>query len=1080
MKNVIILIISIFGLFKSFTGYSQCTHTIQLTDTWGDGWNGGTVSVSVNGTVVLTNITLASGAGPANFTFTASTGQTIRVFRTAAGSFPGEMRVRVNNNAGTAVIALVQPVNGTATTGGSTGTGSCVVPPTPPINDLVCSASVLGCGGTLAGTTVNATNSGTGEGGSCGTAQTQPGVWYVVAGNGQIMTASLCATAWDSKISVYSGPNCSTLTCVGGVDDNGPACASSSASYSWNSVLGTNYYVLVHGYGSTSAFSINLSCSAPATPPANDLVCSATAITCGQTIAGTTINATNSGTGEAGSCGTTQGYPGVWYSVVGNGQTMTASLCGTAWDSKISVFSGPNCSTLTCVGGVDDNGPACTGASASYSWSSVSGTTYYILVHGFNTNSAFNVNLTCSSPAWTDAWVSMNTGSSNWCAGETRTISVTVTNTGTNTWTNASPDINIGVKWNAEADYFVRTDANGLASGATQTYFFNVTAPMTLGSNNLSFDVVNEANFWFANNINGGGPGNVVFTSPAITINPYPTVTASADVTACHGQQAQLNASGSAGSGNLAVTISGIGFLDEISWTLTNSLGTVIGSGGNYPTGSTNVIPIGSAANGPYSFYLEAQGTFNDNDVDYNITCNGISVLSGSVLGGGTTTQSVSSCVSTATVSYAWSPTTGLNNSAIANPIATPGATTTYTVTATVNGCSATDQVDVILPTAGTALGNDNESATCLVNQNGWIHFYHSSGRLLASINSLGQDLGNVSVTSYVDVTNASVPACSNSNPIYNTSVMQRHWVITPSIQPSTPVQIRLPYSNAEFSSLTGISTVNANPNDDVFIPADVKLNKYSGPLNVNASALDNCSGAGGSGGTTQHNPTASGVATAYSTVGSAYYSEFSIPGFSEFWLNGNLSASPLPVELVSFNANCLENGSIDVSWVTATEHNASHYVVDKSVEGTTWATVATVQAAGNSTTTLNYSLNDAERKAGDVYYRLTQYDVDGKNKVYDPISIDCSTDITKSTIVTYPNPSSNSFYVELNAVNAEGFAILSIIDVHGSVVSSRSIEVKKGLTVISVDDLTVSPGMYYISVQSENDKFELVKHIVK
>lgn len=42
---------------------------------------------------------------------------------------------------------------------------------------------------------------------------------------------------------------------------------------------------------------------------------------------------------------------------------------------------------------------------------------------------------------------------------------------------------------------------------------------------------------------------------------------------------------------------------------------------------------------------------------------------------------------------YSWSPATGLSNPNIANPVATPASTTTYTVTVTQNGCTATDQV---------------------------------------------------------------------------------------------------------------------------------------------------------------------------------------------------------------------------------------------------------------------------------------------------------------------------------------------------------------------------------------------------
>ncbi len=61
-------------------------------------------------------------------------------------------------------------------------------------------------------------------------------------------------------------------------------------------------------------------------------------------------------------------------------------------------------------------------------------------------------------------------------------------------------------------------------------------------------------------------------------------------------------------------------------------------------------------------------------------------------------------------VSYAWTPTTGLSSSAVANPSANPSVTTTYTLTSTdiSSGCTATDQVvvtvDAILPAINAGL----------------------------------------------------------------------------------------------------------------------------------------------------------------------------------------------------------------------------------------------------------------------------------------------------------------------------------------------------------------------------------------
>lgn len=139
-------------------------------------------------------------------------------------------------------------------------------------------------------------------------------------------------------------------------------------------------------------------------------------------------------------------------------------------------------------------------------------------------------------PAYQAEFISMDFGSSVWCAGETRTVSVTVMNSGQATWTDApSPlfDINIGVKWNTNgaswADYYVRTNANNLAPGETATYSLTITAsnfidgtgyttPLATGINNLTFDVVKEADCWFGNNNGSCGPGNSVFTSPNLTI----------------------------------------------------------------------------------------------------------------------------------------------------------------------------------------------------------------------------------------------------------------------------------------------------------------------------------------------------------------------------------------------------------------------------------------------------------------------------------------------------------------------------------------------------------------------------------
>ena len=184
-----------------------------------------------------------------------------------------------------------------------------------------------------------------------------------------------------------------------------------------------------------------------------------------------------------------------------------------------------------------------------------------------------------------------------------------------------------------------------------------------------------------------------------------PVVNAGNDVIICAGATGQLNgtvtagSTSSGGSGSvMTVTISSGGWLDMVSWSLTNAAGTIVGSGGPYALGSTNTATIATPGAGPYSFYLETQGIICDNTASYTVTCNGTTVLSGSLGPCLATTLTVASCTgspSTAPITYVWSPATNLSSTTILNPTANPTTTTTYTLTATQGTCTSQDQMTV-------------------------------------------------------------------------------------------------------------------------------------------------------------------------------------------------------------------------------------------------------------------------------------------------------------------------------------------------------------------------------------------------
>ncbi|MFP9112791.1 fibronectin type III domain-containing protein [Flavobacterium sp. RHBU_3] len=75
----------------------QCSYSFILTDSFGDGWNGNTMSVMQNGIVVGT-LNLASGAGPVTVTVPLCDGIPFTLFWNSGGSWATEVGVSVQNN----------------------------------------------------------------------------------------------------------------------------------------------------------------------------------------------------------------------------------------------------------------------------------------------------------------------------------------------------------------------------------------------------------------------------------------------------------------------------------------------------------------------------------------------------------------------------------------------------------------------------------------------------------------------------------------------------------------------------------------------------------------------------------------------------------------------------------------------------------------------------------------------------------------------------------------------------------------------------------------------------------------------
>ena len=273
-------------------------------------------------------------------------------------------------------------------TGSSTSFNICVkVPPPPPANDNCAGAIAFptvptnGDCVTLTGNTASASQSQT----ACTGSGADDDIWFsfVAPGSTIILDLTAISGSSDRVHQIFSG-TCGSLVSV--------KCSDPESSTTTGLTTGETYYVRVHTYSTGNSTSFNICLRTPRPVPVNDLCSNAIALSCGQTLSGYTDSSTSD---SAPTCNTfTNTSPGVWYTFTGNGGTATISLCGSTFDTKLSVYTG-NCAGLTCVTANDD---FCS-LQSQVSFATTPCVTYYVLVHAYLTNVGnFTIAATCTAP----------------------------------------------------------------------------------------------------------------------------------------------------------------------------------------------------------------------------------------------------------------------------------------------------------------------------------------------------------------------------------------------------------------------------------------------------------------------------------------------------------------------------------------------------------------------------------------------------------------------------------------------------------------------------------------------------------
>lgn len=188
------------------------------------------------------------------------------------------------------------------------------------------------------------------------------------------------------------------------------------------------------------------------------------------------------------------------------------------------------------------------------------------------------------------------------------------------------------------------------------------------------------------------------------------------------------------------------------------------------------------------------------------------------------------------------------------------------------------------------------------------------------------------------------------------------------------------------------------------------------------------------------------------------------------FFTFGYVILNPLPVELVTFDAQAVEaTQSVRLTWSTATEINNAYFTIEKSKDAAHWSLLGQLPGSNQSNAVQTYEMNDHRPLEGVSYYRLSQTDFDGTVSVEGVRSVIFN---HKIDVLIYPNPAADVLNVK-----GKNIAVLELYDASGKAVSAEA-TAYDGLWTLPT--ATLPRGVYYLKITTTDGKTQTEKVVLE
>ena len=173
-----------------------------------------------------------------------------------------------------------------------------------------------------------------------------------------------------------------------------------------------------------------------------------------------------------------------------------------------------------------------------------------------------------------------------------------------------------------------------------------------------------------------------------------------------------------------------------------------------------------------------------------------------------------------------------------------------------------------------------------------------------------------------------------------------------------------------------------------------------------------------------------------------------------------------LPVKLITFTGERLDEGNVALFWETSEEVNNDHFEVERTLNPSRgYETVANVKGAGTSQTTVKYETNDPNGYTGYTYYRLKQVDIDGTFEYSSIIAIKGG--LAPLAVNAFPNPGqSKNIAFKVTGLKVSEQLTVVIYDVSGRVIYQNDNASRTSDQQVFLASLPqVPPGKYSVKI---------------